>query len=258
MRKKRLVDDHGTIEDHEGAFSGEKAGGEFSSSGLKDLVTVLIVGIVFLTLALFFRSDLAGNLSENIQNIRSFLKSGAVPGGLAGSGAVFVVVTGLLISMGVPRIWISALGGAVYGALLGAALSLCSTIIGATTLFVAGSTFLGPVVERRFGSRAGKFVERLSKDAFWWTLYLRLFPFSNSTVQSLLFGSLRVPFTAYISGSILGFIPLTIVFAVFGSGGVKGNYNQIWLGFALIAAVALVQYLMNRIAKGKAAENGSS
>ena len=68
MRKKRLVDDHGTIEDHEGAFSGEKAGGEFSSSGLKDLVTVLIVGIVFLTLALFFRSDIKIDLLHLIES----------------------------------------------------------------------------------------------------------------------------------------------------------------------------------------------
>lgn len=252
IRKSRLTIKHGIKRGQDTASPGDKGESEFRSSPFRDLTTILIVGAVFLALALFFRSELAGNLFENIQAIRSFLKSGAVPGGLAGSGTVFVLGSGLLISLGVPRIWISALGGAVYGALLGAALSLCSTIIGATTLYIAGSTFLGSVVERRFGSRTGKFVQRLSREAFWWTLYLRLFPFSNSTVQSLLFGSLRVPFTAYFFGSILGFIPLTIVFAVFGSGGVKGNYNQIWLGFALILVVALIQYLMNRIAKRKA------
>ena len=253
MRESRLTVKQRMTGNQDSNVSGDQTKDEFSSSPLKDLTTIVIIGVVFLLLALFFRSDLARDLFENVHRIRSFLKSGAVPGGLFGSGAVFVVVTGLLISLGVPRIWISALGGAVYGALLGAALSLCSTVIGATALFFAGSTFLGSVVERRFAGRAGKFVERLSREAFWWTLYLRLFPFSNSTVQSLLFGSLRVPFTAYISGSILGFIPLTVVFAVFGSGGVKGNYYQIWLGFALIAAVALIRYLMNTAARGKAA-----
>ena len=225
---------------------------EFRSSPLKDLATVFVIGLVFLVLALFFRSEFARDLFENVHRVRTFLKSGAVPGGLAGSGAVFVLLTGILISLGVPRIWISALGGAVYGALLGAVLSLLSTLIGATALFYAGSTFLGSVVERRFLVRAGRFADRLSREAFWWTLYLRLFPFSNSTVQSLLFGSLRVPFRAYITGSFLGFIPLTIVFAVFGSGGIKGNYKQIWLGFGLIAAVALVRYFMNRVARSKA------
>ena len=238
--------------------SGAVQEGEFSSSPLKDLTTIIIFGVIFLLLALLFRSDLARDFFDNVHRIRSFLKSDAVPGGLAGSGVVFVLGTGALISLGVPRIWISALGGAVYGAVLGAALSLCSTIIGATTLFFAGSTFLGSIVERRFHSRAENFVERLNREAFWWTLYLRLFPFSNSTVQSLLFGSMRVPFTAYISASILGFIPLTVVFAMFGSGGVKGNYFQVWLGFGFIAAVALLRNLMNRVARGKAAVDGKS
>jgi len=258
MLKKRLAGKYGMTKDQDVTSNGEQAEGEFSSSLVRDLTTAIIIGVVFLLLALLFRSDLARDLFENVHRIRTFLKSGAVPGGLVGSGAVFILVTGLLISLGVPRIWISALGGAVYGAVLGAALSLCSTIIGATTLFLAGSTFLGSVVERRFRSRTtGKFVERLNREAFWWTLYLRLFPFSNSTIQSLLFGSLRVPFKAYITASILGFIPLTIVFSVFGSGGVKGNYYQIWLGFGLIAAVALIRHLMSRVALGKATEEKS-
>jgi uncharacterized membrane protein YdjX (TVP38/TMEM64 family) len=258
MRKRRLAVKQAMTGNQDSNAPGVQLKDEFSSSPLKDLITIFIIGVVFLFLALFFRSDLARDLFENVHRIRSFLKSDAVPGGLFGSGFVFVFVTGLLISLGVPRIWISALGGAVYGAVLGSALSLCSTVIGATALFFAGSTFLGSVVERRFAGRADKFVERLSQEAFWWTLYLRLFPFSNSTVQSLLFGSLRVPFTAYITGSILGFIPLTVVFAVFGSGGVKGNYYQIWLGFALIAAVALIRYLMNTAARGKTAIDANS
>ncbi len=253
IRSNRLIASHRTADRRNKYSAGQEVEVEFSSSPLKDLAKVLVIGVVFLLLALFFRSELAGGLFENVHQIRSFLKSGAVPGGLIGSGTAFVVITGLLISLGVPRIWISALGGAVYGAVLGTVLSLCSTVIGATALFFAGSTFLGSVVERRFRTRAERFVQRLNREAFWWTLYLRLFPFSNSTVQSLLFGSLQVPFKAYISGSILGFIPLAVVFAVFGSGGVKGNFYQIWLGFGLIAVVALIRLLMNRIASRKAA-----
>ena len=78
-----------------------------------------------------------------------------------------------------------------------------------------------------------------------------IIPFGNSTVQSLFFGSLRVPFTDYIAASVLGFIPLTVVFAMFGSGGVKGNFIQVWLGLGLIAVVGLIRYLMNRAASRK-------
>ncbi|UCF88710.1 MAG: TVP38/TMEM64 family protein, partial [bacterium] len=202
---------------------------------------------------LLFRSDLSREVFENVHKVRSFLKSEAVPGGLAGSGLAFIAITGLLVSLGVPRIWVSALGGAVYGAALGAGLSLCSAVVGATILFFAGSTFLGSVVERRSRGRMEKFRNLVQREAFWWVLYLRLFPFGNSTVQSLFFGSLKVPFQAYLAASSLGFIPLTIVFAVFGSGGVKGNYHQIWLGLGLVVIVACIRLIMNRFAVRKAA-----
>lgn len=250
-RKISLAGKQGMEGSQGGASAKGQAETEFDSSPLKDLLRISIIGLIFLFLALFFRHELARDAFENVHRIRSFLKSGAVPGGLAGSGAAFVIITGLLISFGVPRIWVSALGGAVYGAVLGSALSLFSASIGATALFFAGSTFLGSVVQRRMRGRVVRFVERLNQEAFWWVLYLRLFPFGNSTAQSLLFGSLRVPFLDYIAASVLGFIPLTVVFAMFGSGGVKGNYIQIWLGLGLIAVVGLIRYLMNRIASRK-------
>jgi uncharacterized membrane protein YdjX (TVP38/TMEM64 family) len=250
-RRTGLTAENGAVEARDPVPAGDSTGEDVGSTSIKDLLMVVLVGVIFLLLALIFRSELASGLFDNVHRIRALLKSDIVPGGLAGSGAVFVLLTGTLITLGVPRIWISALGGAVYGAALGAVLSLLSTVMGASILFYAGSTFLGSVVQRRFQSRASRFALRLNREAFWWTLYLRLFPFTNSTVQSLLFGSLRVPFKAYISGSILGFIPLTVIFAVFGSGGVKSNYNQIWLGFGLIAVVVLIRHLANRIARVK-------
>lgn len=249
-----LTGKQGLEENQGAALTGSQAEADFGSSPLKDLLRIFIVGLVFLLLALLFRSEMAREAFENIHRVRSFLKSGMVPGGSAGSGAVFVLITGILVSLGVPRIWISALGGAVYGAMLGSFLSLLSAAIGATALFFAGSTFLGSTVQRRMRGRMAGFADGINREAFWWVLYLRLFPFGNSTAQSLFFGSLRVPFPDYIAASILGFIPLTVVFAMFGSGGVKSNFLQIWLGLGLIALVGLIRYLMNRVASRKSSE----
>jgi hypothetical protein len=41
---------------------------------------------------------------------------------------------------------------------------------------------------------------------------------------------------------------------MFGSGGVKSNFLQIWLGLGLIALVGLIRYLMNRVASRKSSE----
>ena len=63
---------------------------------------------------------------------------------------------------------------------------------------------------------------------------MRLFPLSNATLAGLVCGACRLPAKPYLAGSLLGFIPLTVVFAVFGDGGAKGNFYQIALGTLLL------------------------
>ena len=88
--------------------------------------------------------------------------------------------------------------------------------------------------------------KRFQEDAFWWVLYGRLLPFTNSTLMNLLCGSCRVPMTKYILGSVIGFFPLTLVFALFGSAGAKGNAMQIGLGVLCLLLSILAQRLLRR------------
>ena len=64
--------------------------------------------------------------------------------------------------------------------------------------------------------------------------------------MSLLCGSCNVPFTAYLLGSLVGFVPLAVVFAAFGSGGAKGNLWQIGFATALLVLSIFSRRLMNR------------
>lgn len=170
----------------------------------------------------------------DIQSMRHALQGGE--GGLHRllSPAIFILLWGGLIAAGIPRIWSSAVGGIVYGALLGTVLSLVASLLGASILFAAGQSILSSAVERRLGATLKLWRTRFQDNAFWWVLYARLFPFSNSTVMSLLCGSCRISFRGFLLGSLLGFIPLAVVFATFGSGGVKGNLWQVALATALL------------------------
>jgi uncharacterized membrane protein YdjX (TVP38/TMEM64 family) len=68
---------------------------------------------------------------------------------------------------------------------------------------------------------------------------MRLFPLSIATLAGLVCGACRLPPVAYLTGSFLGFIPLAVFFAVFGSGGANGNFYQLALGtMFLMAAMA--------------------
>jgi uncharacterized membrane protein YdjX (TVP38/TMEM64 family) len=151
--------------------------------------------------------------------------------------------SGLLISLGIPRLWVCGVAGAVYGAGLGSLLALGGSMIGATTVYLLGRFLLAGMVQRRFAGHLASWGHLLQENGFWLVLYSRLFPFTNATVNSLLCGSCRVPFDQYLAGSILGFIPLTLVFANFGSGGSSGNFYQVMIGLGLFMTALLCQRL---------------
>jgi uncharacterized membrane protein YdjX (TVP38/TMEM64 family) len=170
----------------------------------------------------------------DVKAIRETLQGGYGGSGRISSAFVFTLLWGSLIAAGVPRLWASAVGGIIYGAFMGTLLSLIASVLGASILYGAGISILAGVVERRMGSTLLLWRNRFQENAFWWVLYGRLFPFSNSTLMSLLCGSCRVPFQEFTLGSLLGFTPLAVVFSTFGSGGVKRNLWQLGLATALL------------------------
>ncbi len=206
-----------------------------------DLFRFFIVGLIFLTLALIIKHNLNSETHNWIQELRKLLQGANLPGGLWTSGLIFTLLGGASIGLGVPRLWVSGAAGAIYGVVLGTSLALIASMIGAATVYAFGYKLLGKIVERKFQNKLAIWQRRFQENAFWWVLYSRLFPFSNATLNSLLCGSCKVPFAPYMSASLLGFLPLTFVFASFGSGGIKGNINQIMLGFALLFIAVFIR-----------------
>ena len=211
-----------------------------------DLLRFLVVGLIFLGLALLLRHEMSGNVHFQLQEIRSRLQGENLPGGLWSSGAIFLLASGLLITMAVPRLWVCGVAGAVYGVTLGSLLALGGSMIGATILYLLGRSLLAEMVQRRFVGRLAFWGNLFRQNGFWWVLYGRLFPLSNATINSLLCGCCRVELSQYLAGSLLGFIPLTLVFAAFGSGGAKGNLQQILLGLGLLGLALLCRLLAKR------------
>jgi uncharacterized membrane protein YdjX (TVP38/TMEM64 family) len=208
---------------------------EINKKLLGDITRVVLAVVFFSAMALVLERPDLRKLLFDMDTIRSALKGGGDTSGYVLSGLIFTLAGGGLIALGVPRLWASAVGGIIYGAFLGSILSTLASLFGASALYLAGKSILAAVVERRVGDKARMWRARFQEIAFWWVLYGRLFPFSNSTVMSLLCGSCNVPFIPFMMGSLLGFVPLAVAFATYGSGGVKGNIWQI--GFATMLLV---------------------
>lgn len=203
-----------------------------------DILRIATLLAIFSLMALLLKRPDVRRLVFDIDSMRVMLQGGGGFLHRALSCAVFIAVAGGLITLGLPRLWVSAVAGIIYGALLGTVVSLIAALFGASANYITGRSVLAAVIERRVGARLKEWRSRFRGNAFWWVLYARFFPFSNSTVMSVLCGSCKVPFTPFITGSFIGFIPLTVVFAFYGSGGIKGNFRQI--GFATILLIASI------------------
>ena len=208
--------------------------GKHPENLFRDFLRVSSLTIFFIAAAFVLGDHDVRRYFFDITTIKNALKgTGTVTGSLA-SATIFILAGSSLIALGVPRLLASTIGGAIYGAAAGVFLSLAASFLGSSILYLLGRAALADVVERRLKGKLDEWRARFRSNAFWWVLYGRLFPFSNSTVMSLLCGSCKVSFTSYALGSFIGFIPLAIVFACFGSGGVKGDFLQITIATAVL------------------------
>ena len=227
---------------------------------LGDILRVLLCVAFFSAMALLLERPDLRRLIFDVNTIRSALAGGGDTAGYLFSGVVFTFAGGGLIALGVPRLWASAVGGIIYGAFIGSILSVLASLFGASALYFAGKHMLSAVVERRMGEKAKIWAARFQQNAFWWVLYGRLFPLSNAALMNLLCGSCKVPFVPFITASFIGFLPLAVAFATYGSGGVKGNIWQVGLATTLLViSISLRSLLKSRFPpdKGRADTRGS-
>ncbi len=211
-----------------------------------DVGRIVVVAAFFIGLSFLLQISEVRKILFDLDTFRVLLHVGDSSSDYLISAVFFVLAGSCLIAMGIPRLWASAVGGAIYGAFIGTLLSILASLVGASILYHVGKYFLAQVVERRMGERMKLWQKRFQQNAFWWVLYARIFPFSNSTLLSLFCGCNRVTFSSYLQGSLLGFIPLAVAFSAFGSGGIKGNFYQIGFATAILSSVIVIRRLLNR------------
>jgi len=213
---------------------------------LGDIIKIFLI-VAFFSFAAYLldRPDIRKYFFD-IDEIRSMFKGQGDRSLYIFSTATFALAGAGVIALGVPRLWVTAIAGGVYGALMGSTVSLLSSLLGSSIVYLSGKTLLAGVVERRLRGKARIWKERFQENAFWWVLFARLLPFSNSTFLSLLCGSCNAPFLQFFLGSLAGFIPLTLVFAIYGSGGAKGNIWQIAFATILLILSMFSRKLMKK------------
>ncbi|MEW6742548.1 MAG: VTT domain-containing protein [Planctomycetota bacterium] len=133
---------------------------------------------------------------------------------------VFLALTATGVALAVPRLLFAALGGLLFGLVAGALLTQLATLAGCWGTFVAGRflgrEFVADFVSRRF-SAAATLLDVIAKHGVMSNVLIRVIPVGNSFAVNLLMSVSPVRTRHFLLGTLLGTLPGTCVFALFGS-----------------------------------------
>jgi uncharacterized membrane protein YdjX (TVP38/TMEM64 family) len=143
--------------------------------------------------------------------------------GLVGENAALAALTYAAayvtaVALSVPgSVFLTILGGFLFGWKLGGALALVSAATGAVLIFLIARTAAGDILVRKAGPRLKNLAAGFRREAFLYLLFLRfviVVPFWLTNLAAAVFG---VPLATFALATFIGMIPATFTFAGVGS-----------------------------------------
>lgn len=132
--------------------------------------------------------------------------------------ALFIAVTAVGSALGFPRQGLSFAAGYAFGALYGVIFATLGTLLGCACSFFLVRRFGKPFLSLRFSKRMERVDAFVAGEPFSMTLTIRLLPFGNNALFNIVAGLSSIPPTGFLAGSLVGYIPQNLVFALLGSG----------------------------------------
>ena len=131
----------------------------------------------------------------------------------------FTVAYTVLTAFSVPvGLWLTLLGGFMFGTIAGGLLSLSGATVGATVIFLAARYAFGDFLKNKAGAGIAKMEAGFRENELTYMFVLRLVPLFPFWLVNLVPAFLGVSTTTYIVGTFIGIIPGTFVYASVGNG----------------------------------------
>ncbi len=209
---------------------------------LKDIGKVFAVALMFVLIAMFFQRY--KDTCLDIGRFRSLIRQNYILGTVA-----FILVGSIMAGFGLPRLVISTIAGMLFGACAGFLWGILTSLFGATINFLWARFFMRGPILRHMPKKMIPWYNRFNQKGFKYMLFIRLFPLSNSTATNILGGVSRIPYISFISATIIGWIPLAIVFSLFGSSASKRDFKQLLLGVIIFILVFITERAISKWSK---------
>jgi uncharacterized membrane protein YdjX (TVP38/TMEM64 family) len=109
-------------------------------------------------------------------------------------------------------------GGFLFGPWLGGVSAAFGSTLGATAVFLISRLTVGDALERGVSPRVKALEEGIKQDAFFYLLTLRLIPVTPFWLVNVAAGLLSIRLRTYVSATLLGIFPASMIYAGIGSG----------------------------------------
>ncbi|GMG83199.1 hypothetical protein LNKW23_24120 [Paralimibaculum aggregatum] len=131
----------------------------------------------------------------------------------------FVAAYALVVAFSIPgAIWLTLLGGLLFGTWTGAALVIAAATLGATGIFLAARTALGDWLKSRAQGWLGRLERGFHEGEVSFLLILRLLPVVPFWVANLAPAFLGARLGTFVWTTFLGIMPATVVYTSVGAG----------------------------------------
>jgi uncharacterized membrane protein YdjX (TVP38/TMEM64 family) len=157
----------------------------------------------------------------------------AVRGHGAAGVAMFLAAGGLAAAAGMPRQAICFVAGYGFGFGWGCVVSSAASLLGCVAAFYYARLLGRNFLRRRFPARVQKIDAFLKEHPVSMTVLVRFLPVGSNLLTNLAAGVSSVAAPSFFLGSVIGYLPQTVVFVLLGSG---TRIDAVW---RIAASVAL-------------------
>jgi uncharacterized membrane protein YdjX (TVP38/TMEM64 family) len=202
------------------------------------LILVATVVLAFLLL----RTKLDFSLITNI----TYLKNTILSFGIF-APIVFIIIMAIAIVISpIPSMPLASSAGMIWGPITATILAVIGAEIGAIISFLIARTLGKKAVEKLIHKNI-VFCEDCDEKTVTFIVFIaRLFPFFQFDIISYGAGLTNIKLRNFALATFVGMIPMTYVFAKFGTVLMVGNLTSILLTVALISAMFIVPWLLKR------------
>jgi len=135
------------------------------------------------------------------------------------SFGLYILIYIAVVSLSLPGALVMTLsGGFLFGPWLGAGAAASGASMGAAVIFLVCRSAVGDSLRGKAGSTIAKIEEGVRRDAFSYILTLRLIPVMPFWLVNLAAGFVDIPLRTFLSATVLGILPGSLVYAGLGSG----------------------------------------